>query len=542
MVSGVGRSALLLVSSIRRKLLTLLLVAQLGTVLALALTAGRISESAESEHTARVLSANAAESANAVQAHLEPAEAIVDLTSSLLVDGDIDNAALEDSFQEALTRTPQMSGVFLASPDGDFLFVSREAEGFRHKITEVDGISRTTMLDFYAEDGDLIDSMEDPTDTYDPTVRPWYEGAVANTDQAVWTEPYVFFTSQQLGITAARSIVRNGEVVGVVGADIELGELSTFLAELDVEESGGTILVDRSGTVVAHPDTDLLQVPDGEGFRTVSILELGDPYAQSATAVLLNDTDNASTGVQDFTDEAAGPSRVAFESVNFGNVDWTLGVYAPADAIVADLTNARAQERVLTITIGVLTVLLFGLFVFPATRRIDDLAEFAATDALTGLPNRRTIMADAERLAGNTGDRSVAMLDVDYFKQVNDKYGHQTGDVVLKSVAHRLIAALPEGADIGRIGGEEFLILLPDHGASSAERTAERLRQTVRNVAIETDAGDVNVSVSIGVASATKTATRDTLMSIADTALREAKRTGRDAVVVQQLSGVETVT
>lgn len=528
----------MLQNSIRRKLLVLVLIAQLGTVLALALTSGRISGNAETEHTARVLSSNASDSAQAVRAHLEPAEALVDLTSSLLAADDVANTSIQSAFTEALARTPQMSGAFLASPDGDFLFVSRVGDGLRLKETVVDENSRTTTIERLDADGSLIDSAEDPTDTFDPTVRPWYTGAVESNTEAVWTEPYVFFTSQQLGITAARAVVRDGELIGVVGADIELGELSNFLSELDVEASGGTILVDRAGTVVAHPNPDLLRVTEGEGFRTVSILELDDPYAQSATAVLLNDN-SATQGVQDFDDDTAGASRVAFESVEVGNLDWTLGVYSPSGAIVEELTTARAQERVLTITIGVLTFLLFAIFIYPATRNIDELAESATTDELTGLPNRRRIMADAARLAVMDGKRAVAMLDVDYFKQVNDELGHQAGDEVLKSVALRLSSALPDGADIGRIGGEEFLILLPGLGAGEAERIAERLRQTIRNVPFETNAGDVNVSVSIGVATAKQTSTRDALIAIADTALREAKTAGRDTVTMQRLSDAQ---
>ena len=521
-------------NTLRRRLLFLLLAAQVATVLARVLVSGRFSSAAEADHTARLLSANASESAEAIRAHLEPAEALVDLTSNLLISGDLEREALQDTFHEAITRTPQMSGAFLASPDGDFLFVSRDGDDFLHKYTTVDGPTRSTSFELLDEDGELLDAFEDPDDNFDPTVRPWFLGAVETQTEAVWTQPYVFFTSGDLGITASRAVVRNGELVGVVGADIALGELSEFLRELDTSTDGGTILVDRRGTVIAHPNADLLRVPDGEGFRTVSILELQDSYAQSATSTLLNA--NAVAGVQDFDDETAGESRVAFENVEFGNVDWTLGVYAPSGSIVAELTNARGQERALTAIVGVLTILLVLLFALPATRDIDDLEEIASTDTLTGLPNRRVILDDAVELAAANGERALAMLDIDHFKQVNQEYGHQVGDEVLKAVASRLSSALPEGAAIGRIGGEEFLVLLPDHDEAQATTTAERLRSTVRNVPVETGVGTVSVSVSIGVASATRPSNRDTLVSIADTALREAKRSSRYMVVTERLN------
>ena len=523
-------------SALRRRLLFLLLTAQAATVLALVLTSGRISGAAEANHTARLLSSTAAESAEAVRAHLEPAEAIADLTSSLLTSSDVAESALQDTFQEALARTPQMSGAFVGSPDGDFLFVSRDGQNFRHKTTTVDDSDRTTIIEIFSNEGELLDSFEDPTDDFDPSGRPWFVGAMDTPSEAVWTDPYVFFTSGQLGITASRAIIRDGEAVGVVGADIELGELSVLLAQLDTSDDGGTILVDRSSTVIAHPNADLLRVPDGDGFRTVSILEFDDIYAQSATSVLLADGDMEPVGVQDFDDAGAGSSRVAFEGVQIGNLDWTLGVYAPSGAIVEELTAARGQERLLTIFVGTTTILLLGLFALPATRDIEDLEEIAATDTLTGLPNRRVIMASATSLALDASDRAVAMLDIDLFKQVNDEFGHQVGDEVLLAVANRLSSAIPDGAEIGRVGGEEFLILLPRHDATTAERTTERLRQTVRNIPVDTSVGNITVSVSIGVAAATQASNRDTLISIADTALREAKGSGRDSVVIQRVN------
>lgn len=520
---------------LRRRLVFLLLAAQVATVVALLATNGRISASAEADHTARLLSANAAESAEAVRSHLAPAETIVDLSSNLLVADDLEAEALESLFRRTLIRTPQMSGAFLGTPDGDFLFVSRDGENFIHKTISVEGTERTTLIETFDTDGELLDSFEDPNDEFDPTSRPWFIGAAEAQAELVWTDPYVFFTSGELGITASRAVVRDGELMGVVGSDIELGELSNFLGELDMNDQGGTILVDRNSTVVAHPNADLLRVPEGDGFRTVSILELEDSYAQSATGVLLND-DAGSGDVQDFEDETFGSSRVAFESVMFGNVDWRLGVYVPSGAIVEELTQARGQERLLTLLVGALTVLSVGLIALPATRRIGDLEEIASTDTLTGIANRRVIMEQVDELAAANGERSLAMLDIDFFKRVNDEHGHQVGDEVLKTTALRLAASLPDGAEIGRVGGEEFLIVLSETGLVEAERVADRLRQTIRGLPVATSIGEVDISVSIGVVSAAKPSRRDTLLAIADAALREAKTAGRDRVVVQRLN------
>ncbi len=521
--------------ALRQRLLIVVLGAQIITVLALVLTMGRISSGAEADHTERLLSANAAESAEAIRAHLAPAESVVNLTTSLLEAEDVDVSSLEAVFREALDNASQISGVFLGSPDGDFTFVSRAEEDYRHKVTTVDGDDRTTVITVYREDRSVVESFEDPLDTYDPTTRPWFGRAVELSGDTAWTEPYVFFTSQQLGITVARAIERDGEVIGVIGADIELGELSDFLALLEVAEGGGTILVDRSGTVLAHPDAELLRAEDGDGYRTVSILEFEDSYAQSATAVLLQGEEALISGVQGFYDPGVGPSRVSFELVEFGDVEWILGVYAPEDAIIEELVAARQRERVLAIIVGALTVIGAALALWPITRRIDTLAERASIDELTGLANRRIIMAEAIELAGDNDDRALAMLDIDHFKSINDNYGHQVGDQVLKTIALRLRDALPDGADIGRIGGEEFLLLLPDSREGSAHTTADRIRATVRNEPIRTTAGNIDVSVSIGVAATSQPTSREELLELADSALRQAKVGGRNAVVLKRL-------
>jgi two-component system cell cycle response regulator len=146
-------------------------------------------------------------------------------------------------------------------------------------------------------------------------------------------------------------------------------------------------------------------------------------------------------------------------------------------------------------------------------------------DALTGLANRRFILT---QLAGQVSgarrhDRSlsVAIIDVDHFKTVNDTHGHAQGDRVLVGVALALRANLRAEDQLGRLGGEEFLALLPDTDADAAEVAAEKLRASV---------GEVGVTVSIGWA-AWEGETPEELLHRADEALYAAKAGGRDRVV-----------
>ncbi|UUZ56408.1 GGDEF domain-containing protein [Massilia sp. H-1] len=139
-------------------------------------------------------------------------------------------------------------------------------------------------------------------------------------------------------------------------------------------------------------------------------------------------------------------------------------------------------------------------------KRVDaELLQLASTDFLTGLPNRREFMARMEdqlaRLQRDVGDgASVLMLDVDHFKQVNDVHGHAVGDAVLRHLADVLRGSQRKIDTPGRMGGEEFALLLPGADLDAAAAFAERLRQRVADSPYQSEAGALTITVSIGIA------------------------------------------
>lgn len=164
------------------------------------------------------------------------------------------------------------------------------------------------------------------------------------------------------------------------------------------------------------------------------------------------------------------------------------------------------------------------------------LRELATTDSLTGLYNRRRFMELAEREFARSirYDRqlSLFMIDIDLFKNVNDTYGHSVGDEVLRALSETAILALRNADIIGRLGGEEFAVLLPETGGESAQEVAERLRQSVERTIINTAVADLQITVSIGVATRnSSTNVVETLLKEADVALYDAKQSGRNRVV-----------
>ena len=159
----------------------------------------------------------------------------------------------------------------------------------------------------------------------------------------------------------------------------------------------------------------------------------------------------------------------------------------------------------------------------------------ASTDALTGLANRRCILERLEdevrRAAREGGTLGVGMVDVDLFKHVNDSYGHTVGDEVLWEVARRMQRALRPYDRVGRVGGEEFLVLAPGVTAPELEQLLERLRAAVGSVPFTPQGHEFPVTVSAGGAVSCGEP-GEALVARADAALYEAKARGRDRVVL----------
>lgn len=160
------------------------------------------------------------------------------------------------------------------------------------------------------------------------------------------------------------------------------------------------------------------------------------------------------------------------------------------------------------------------------------LRQASTYDALTGIANRRLLgerlKEEAERNKRYGRVFSIAMLDVDYFKRVNDQYGHEVGDRMLVEVAAALEAEVREHDLCGRWGGEEFLILLPETELEAAQQVIERVRLHIRELAVRVDTDLLTVTVSAGIAQQLPDEPSVRTINRADLALLQAKRQGRD--------------
>jgi len=185
----------------------------------------------------------------------------------------------------------------------------------------------------------------------------------------------------------------------------------------------------------------------------------------------------------------------------------------------------------------VAVVALFDLAASVATRLTSSSAaaravarqarRMAYLDELTGIPNRRAAREALPEVI-RSGGGSVVLIDLDHFKQVNDTYGHEEGDRILRAAAQMLGAGLRDEDLVARWGGEEFLLILPDTPPEGAAIVAERCRAALRTIE-----APVSVTASFGIAPLTTLADVDLSLARADDALYDAKDAGRDRVVIR---------
>jgi diguanylate cyclase len=213
------------------------------------------------------------------------------------------------------------------------------------------------------------------------------------------------------------------------------------------------------------------------------------------------------------------------------------------------LPHETYLERFATMTVFILTIgrcMFIGIFssamreslyksglaLKEANKRIEELAEL---DDLTGSFNRRCIMRflddEIERSHRTNAHCSISLIDLDWFKRINDTYGHPTGDEVLRTFAITVFANIRGVDRFGRYGGEEFLLLLPDTPHDVAVRLLNRLRAIVAELDWSAFSSGMQVTVSAGIVTLKAGETADAFLARADTALYKAKAQGRNRIV-----------
>lgn len=231
--------------------------------------------------------------------------------------------------------------------------------------------------------------------------------------------------------------------------------------------------------------------------------------------------------------------RRASAAVAAGTTALALVLFAGLD-VLAVTSRAALVPLLDLLTSGLLAAILFDVAAMNAhhlAKGRRTAARLAVLDPLTGVHNRHGVAPSLDDVLDRPGEAGVIMLDLDHFKAINDLHGHADGDRILREVGGVLVAHTRDADVVGRWGGEEFVVVVPDGGPDVALRVAERIRLALHRIR-----ADRKVTGSLGVALVRPGDTAESLLERADHALYRAKRRGRDRVMADWRADADVTT
>ena len=358
-------------------------------------------------------------------------------------------------------------------------------------------------------------------------------------------------------IIISQPIFTDGSYAGFVGGAVYLqggSALQNALNKLHYQDRSYFYIVDETGAVVYHPDPELI----GTSFKG----------SKPVSAVLRGEV-----GTERTIESGAKDQLVSYAPIP--SPSWGVVAHRPTEVALSNIDELFLRTLYYSLPVVILSLLAIWWLSRFIARPLRELAEVAAnlgdpanfsrirsikgwyleaalirkglmrsfsaigsrirqlhiegtTDPLTGALNRRGLDTAMERIMEEERNAAVVMVDVDHFKAVNDEYGHAVGDEVLKAITASIMAEARSEDVVARMGGEEFVILLPDSGVGPAQHFAERLRSAIERTAFD-NAGSVTISLGVACYPEHGTDIHDAL-ALADAALYRAKAAGRNRV------------
>ena len=297
--------------------------------------------------------------------------------------------SLEQYFLDQLVIYPHFAGIYFGKPNGDFFYVSRNEKrspgGFRTKNISHQGGIRKTALTWRDKNLNIHARELDPKDRFDPRVRPWYEKALEH-KKIVWTDPYIFFTSQKPGITIVGPTYDNSGVLqGIVGVDIEIDELSTFIGNLKIGQNGQAFMINNNGEVVAFPDLEKIKTrgaSDVKSFRLVKIHELDAVLSRkafSAVGLVQNESGRFDLNGSRFArfEHEGQHHHAMLTPFSIPQWPWIIGVHLPEDDYLGDLKKTRLFNILLTLAISIVATVIALYFARSIIRPVTNLEKEA---------------------------------------------------------------------------------------------------------------------------------------------------------------------
>ncbi len=364
-------------------LLVLLIFVETMTVFAVLASQRMTTEKALQQYTNELLRDVVDETRENAASYLRQAQDSVLLTAGVMEAGLIsidEPETLERYFLEQLRIIPQIDALYFGDDTGRFVFSKRSADSpeslYLSKIIRPSLAPEQRVTLIRRGHGlDETSRRNDPDDSFDPRLRPWFNMARVE-KREIWTDPYIFYTSQRPGLTVAAAIRgADARILGVVGADIELSALTDFLRRQRIGATGAAFIVHSNGDVLAHPDATGLAQRDESG--TVRLKRLADFDRVTALAGARLDAHHPDLSALQHTYHdrfVVGEQRylsMFMPLLSQGDQQWVMGVYAPEDELAQRIRNAQRESVFLGVAVSMLVItaaVLVGLIALRPVR------------------------------------------------------------------------------------------------------------------------------------------------------------------------------
>lgn len=491
----------------------------------------------------------------AVDKHIAGSEAVLetafpaDIPAPLSVQDDRDALRTRLWLATSIHRDAN-NYAYYGNAQGQFIGLWRFSETEAELRLRTEPNTPRTIYRFTRINGELRDAVQEERN-FDPRERPWYKAGEVTPAQK-WTAIYVDFKTLQLVGTRARRVNNAaGDFAGVVATDLSMGHLNLFLKGLKLSANGFAFIVEPDGNLVATSRGPHLRKGPGDDNTRLNAAASDDPLiaATYKTVKALTDKGDAPSGVR--TSAFTGPDGATVQAGyarlrDKAGLDWIIAVAVPRDDFMQKVTDNVKRTVGMALAACVLIALVGFAVLNLIARDLGSLARaaramgegvvdskipvdrddeigalaksFAAmqqhlfTDRLTGIANREAVMRRMEdrivrhRRRGDSHPFAVLFIDLNKFKQVNDRLGHDIGDRVLAEIGQRLTHSLRDADLAGRFGGDEFVVLL-DVVSNRADAMAARdklervLAEPLQSLAhIAPDAATFASGAAIGIA------------------------------------------
>ena len=351
------------------------------------------------------------------------------------------------------------------------------------------------------------------------------------------SDPVESSVDHEVRVVLGVPVFKDNEVIGVLGGSYNVTALSRMMFDDLFDGAGYSVITDKDGNVITY---DRVYTQQEQETIYNNVFEYFDKY-QIRTSEIQNvktDFADGKEGIHEIRFTVGKKPSYYIAYTPLGMNDWMISYIVPVKAAQASYDFIREYEIIFITVFGMLIAAVIFYIVYKNRQEKARLLKRAQRDALTGLYNKKTTEDMIERFLEENGEDSyngLLIMDVDYFKQVNDTYGHIVGDKVLKSFGRLLAKLFREQDIIGRIGGDEFMVLIRNiNDVEIARSRVKKLIEEVRALQIPELAGN-GITISVGIAYAPDHG--PTFMELyrhADTALYQVKRGGRNGFSVYE--------